>query len=55
MRLSYFRYALKTATDPRKLFAEANQELQLTARFKSLLEQFIPSTKNEDLVETLTA
>jgi hypothetical protein len=29
MRLSYFRYALKTAADPWKLFAEANQELQL--------------------------
>jgi len=55
MRLSYFRYALKTAADPRKLFAEANQELQLTARFKSLLEQFIPSTKSEDLVKPLTA
>jgi hypothetical protein len=55
MRLSYFRYALKTAADPRKLFAEANQELQLTDRFKTLLEQFIPSTKIEDLVEPLTA
>jgi hypothetical protein len=55
MRLSYFRYALKTAGDPWKLFAEANQELQLTARFKSLLEQFISSTKSEDLVEPLTA
>src|SRR6267154_164838 len=55
MRLSYFRYALKTAADPWKLFAEANEELQLTARFKSLLEQFISSTKSEDLVEPLTA
>jgi hypothetical protein len=55
MRLSYFRYALKTAADPWKLFAEANQEMQLTTRFKSLLEQFIPSTKSEDLVQPLTA
>jgi len=54
MRLSYFRYALKTVTDPRKLFSEAAEELQLTARFKSLLEQFIPSTKNEE-AEPLTA
>jgi len=45
MRLSYFRYALKAAADPRELFAEANQELQLNARFKSLLEQFVPLTK----------
>jgi Family of unknown function (DUF5519) len=47
MRLSYFRYALKTADDPRKLFGEASQELELTARFKSLLERFLPLTKNE--------
>ena len=45
MRLSYFRYALKAAPDPRELFAEASQELQLTARFKALLEQFVPLTK----------
>jgi hypothetical protein len=55
MRLSYFRYALKTAADSRKLFAEASLELQLTDRFKSLLEQFVPATKSEDLVEPLTA
>ncbi len=48
MRLSYFRYALKAAPDPRELFAEANQELQLTARFKALLEQFVPLTKWPD-------
>jgi hypothetical protein len=55
MRLSYFRYALRTAADPRKLFSETSQELQLTARLKSLLEQFIPSTKNQDSVEPLSA
>ncbi len=54
MRLSYFRYALKAAANPRKLFSEAVQKLQLTPRFKSLLEQFIPSTKNQDPVESLT-
>ena len=54
MRLSYFRYALKTAANPRKLFSEAVQELQLTPRFKSLLEQFIPATKKQDPVESLT-
>jgi Family of unknown function (DUF5519) len=47
MRLSYFRYALKTAADPHKLFAEASRELQLTARFNELLEQFLPATKHE--------
>jgi hypothetical protein len=49
MRLSYFRYALKTAADPRELFEEASRELRLTARFKSLLEQFVPLTKKQDL------
>jgi hypothetical protein len=49
MRLSYFRYALKTAPDPRQVFVEASKELELTARFKSLLEQFVPLTKNQDL------
>jgi Luciferase len=42
MRLSYFRYALKTAADPHELFAEASRELRLTAPFHSLLEQFVP-------------
>jgi hypothetical protein len=49
MRLSYFRYALKAAADPRELFAEATRELQLTARFKSLLEQFVPLSKTQGL------
>jgi hypothetical protein len=55
MRLSYFRYALKNAPDPRKLFAEASEELQLTSRFKSLLEQFIPLAKKQDSAESISA
>ena len=55
LRLSYFRYALKTAADPRKLLSQASEELQLTVRFKTLLEAFIPSTKNQDLVQPFTA
>jgi hypothetical protein len=49
MRLSYFRYALKTAPDPHELLAEASRELQLTAQFKSLLEQFVPFAKQREL------
>lgn len=49
MRLSYFRYAVKAAAEPRELFAETSRELRLTARFKSLLEQFVPLTENQDL------
>ena len=55
MRLSYFRCALKSAAEPRKLFSEATEELQLSAQCKSLLEQFIPSRKNQELPEPLTA
>lgn len=49
MRLSYFRYALKTAPDSRELFAEASRELNLTAPFKVLLEQFMPPTNKQVL------
>jgi hypothetical protein len=42
MRLSYLRYALKEATDPRKLFEQESEELRLSPRFKSLLEPFVP-------------
>ncbi len=47
MRLSYFRYALKTAADPRELFREASRELQLTSPFHALLEQFVPVTSTQ--------
>lgn len=54
MRLSYFRYALKTAPDPWKLFTEASEELQLPDRFKSLLEAFLPATKSQGLTEPIS-
>jgi hypothetical protein len=49
MRLSYFRYALKTVGDPREMFAEAIRELKLNAQFISLLEQFVPLNKKQNL------
>ena len=42
MRLSYLRYALKTAADPRGLFEQESEELGLSPEFKSLLEPFVP-------------
>jgi Family of unknown function (DUF5519) len=42
MRLSYLRYALKTADDPRGLFEQESEELGLSPEFKSLLEPFVP-------------
>jgi hypothetical protein len=43
MRLSYLRYALKEAADPRNLFEQEGESLHLSPRFKSLLEPFVPS------------
>ena len=54
MRLSYLRYWLKTATDPRKLFEEESEELHLSPPFKSLLERFLPSDANQLVTEPLT-
>ncbi len=42
MRLSYLRYALKTATDPVKVFEQESEQLSLSPRFKALLEPFLP-------------
>jgi luciferase-like monooxygenase len=42
MRLSYLRYALKTATDPRRCLDEYSEELQLSPQLISLLEPFLP-------------
>lgn len=42
MRLSYLRYALKTASDPRALFEQESDSLNLSSQFKSLLEPFVP-------------
>jgi luciferase-like monooxygenase len=42
MRLSYLRYTLKTARDPRALLEQKSEELQLSPHFRSLLEPFVP-------------
>jgi hypothetical protein len=55
MRLSYLRYALKTANDPQKLFEEASEQLHLSPQFKSLLEPFVPKTANHVVAELLSA
>ena len=46
MRLSYLRYALKAATDPRQLLEQESESLKLNPQFKSLLEPFVPKTRN---------
>lgn len=55
MRLSYVRYALKTANDPRGLLEQESEELHLSANFRSLLEPFVPKTANHAPAEPLSA
>lgn len=55
MRMSYLRYALKEATDPRGLFERECEELRLSPRFKSLLEPFVPKNTKPVSVEPLPA
>lgn len=55
MRLSYLRYALKTADDPREMLEQESAELNLSPEFKSLLERFVPKTANHAATERLSA
>ena len=55
MRLSYLRYLLKTATDPRGLLEHESEALNLSRRFRSLLEPFVSRTANRVSSEPLTA
>jgi hypothetical protein len=54
MRLSYIRYALKTATDPRGLLEQESEQLHLSAQFRSLLEKFVPNANHSE-TEPLSA
>jgi hypothetical protein len=42
MRLSYVRYALKSAPDPGEMLERESFALHLSPEFKSLLEPFVP-------------
>ncbi|MGA7632280.1 MAG: luciferase family protein, partial [Terriglobales bacterium] len=52
MRLSYVRYALKAASDPRQMLEQESAELHLSRELKSLLERFVP---NHSTTEPLSA
>ena len=43
MRISYLRYALKTASDPHGALEQASEAMHLSQRFVSLLETLVPS------------
>ena len=55
MRLSYLRYALKAAADPRGLFEKESEELQLSPELQSLLEPFAPRSASRVSTEPLRA
>lgn len=43
MRLSYLRYALKRAEDPRSMLAQESERLNLRPRLRALLKPFVRS------------
>ena len=55
LRLSYLRYALKTANNPHKLFENESEELQLSSRFKALLAAFIAKSAPQMPAEPVSA
>jgi hypothetical protein len=50
MRLSYLRFALKAASEPRKLVEQESESLHLDSRLRDLLGRFVPSRPKRDLV-----
>jgi hypothetical protein len=42
MRISYLRYALKTAPDAHELLERESRELHLSPQWRALLEPFVP-------------
>jgi hypothetical protein len=55
MRLSYLRYALKTAADPLTLLERESEQLHLSPRFKSLLAAFLPNSAKRASAEAALA
>jgi len=53
VRLSYLRYALKTAADPRSLLDQESEKLHLSPHLRSLLEPFLPVSAAQLLTEPL--
>lgn len=55
MRLSYLRYALKTAAEPHRIFEHDSEQLHVNHRYKSLLEVFLPTAGEQIHVEPISA
>lgn len=55
MRLSYLRYLLKSDPNPRQLFEQESERLNLNSQFKSLLEPFIPRRTDRNSSQVVVA
>ena len=55
MRLSYLRYVLKTADDPRGMLEQESEEPNLSPEFRLLLDRFVPRIANHSGSEPLSA
>jgi hypothetical protein len=55
LRLSYLRYSLKTASDPRGLLQQESDALHLSPQFRSLFERFLPRAADPAAIDTLSA
>jgi hypothetical protein len=55
MRLSYLRYAIKTASDARGMLEHENEQLGLSPHLRSLLQQHLPTKAEAVTADPLTA
>jgi hypothetical protein len=52
MRLSYLCYVLKTAADPAAMLEKESKQLDLSPRFVSLLEAFLPKSTRQSSAQS---
>lgn len=55
LRLSYLRYSLKTASDPRGLLQQESDALHLSPQFRSLFERFLHRAADPSAIDALSA
>ena len=55
MRLSYLRYALKTASDPHGMLEHESEALGLSTHLRALLQQHLPAKAERGTADALTA
>jgi luciferase-like monooxygenase len=55
MRMSYLRYVLKAAADPRALLERESEQLHLSPRLKALVAAFLPRSAKRASAEAVPA